>query len=550
MLVAAVLLVGCEKPSNPQADKAFNPQADKALFNAVEKGDLRAAKNAIINGANLNAKNNWLRTPLHVVTGGDSAWVKHKEIPNRKEITELLISKGADVNARDQNRQTPLIGAAKLGYEGICKLLISKGANVNALANPVSFFVWNNGNKNINSALNQAICGDFASIVDMLISNGANTTYGSLCLAANGNSIKVSKLLVSKGKKYMNQRDKSGRTPLHIAANLGHDEILSILISSGANLNATEEAIPLNASQMTFNAMGVTPLHHAVDQYRVNSVKLLVSAGAQINPKTLTGKTPFDRAIKNGFYKIANYLREQNAKSSETNVVQLAIINSDIEKLKNVLKKDKVDGSGTDICPHPLHHAVFWGEDKIVELLINSGVDPSDEKIFGKGKPLLNISTKYNHHETSKILILNGVSVNQKDVNGFTPLHFASSSSFEITKLLINRGADVNAKNIYKRTPLYYAAGNGMYEVVSLLISKSKNLNNIDGYGLTPLHIAAKGHKKITLTLIENGSDVNTKDKNGNTPLDIAAENQNTEIAALLRKHGGKTGKELKAAGN
>ena len=106
--IAALVLVGCGKPSNPQADKA--------LFNAVEKGDLRAAKNAIINGANLNAKNNWLRTPLHVVTGGDSAWVKHKEIPNRKEITELLISKGADVNA---------------------------------LANPVSFFVWNNGNKNI-----------------------------------------------------------------------------------------------------------------------------------------------------------------------------------------------------------------------------------------------------------------------------------------------------------------------------------------------------------------------------------------------------------------
>ena len=40
---------------------------------------------------------------------------------------------------------------------------------------------------------------------------------------------------------------------------------------------------------------------------------------------------------------------------------------------------------------------------------------------------------------------------------------------------------------------------------------------------------------------------MNTKDKNGNTPLDIAAENQNTEIADLLRKHGGKTGEELKA---
>ena len=51
--------------------------------------------------------------------------------------------------------------------------------------------------------------------------------------------------------------------------------------------------------------------------------------------------------------------------------------------------------------------------------------------------------------------------------------------------------------------------------------------------------------------LIANGADVNAKDEDGLTPLDIATHPENPndtdEIADLLRKHGGKTGEELKA---
>jgi ankyrin repeat protein len=39
------------------------------------------------------------------------------------------------------------------------------------------------------------------------------------------------------------------------------------------------------------------------------------------------------------------------------------------------------------------------------------------------------------------------------------------------------------------------------------------------------------------------------KNKDGKTPLDWAIDFKHTEIADLLRKHGGKTGEELKAEG-
>ena len=79
-------------------------------------------------------------------------------------------------------------------------------------------------------------------------------------------------------------------------------------------------------------------------------------------------------------------------------------------------------------------------------------------------------------------------------------------------------------------------------------------MNRKDDDGGTPLHNAAYGsHKEIAELLIANGADVNEKDNDGDTPLDWAIyykePDKEPEIADLLRKHGGKTGEELKAEG-
>ena len=72
-----------------------------------------------------------------------------------------------------------------------------------------------------------------------------------------------------------------------------------------------------------------------------------------------------------------------------------------------------------------------------------------------------------------------------------------------------------------------------------------------DKYDGTPLHSAiANDHKEIAELLIAEGADVNAKVNDGRTPLDFTTDEKQTELADLLRKHGGKTGEELKAAGN
>ena len=126
----------------------------------------------------------------------------------------------------------------------------------------------------------------------------------------------------------------------------------------------------------------------------------------------------------------------------------------------------------------------------------------------------------------------------------------------QFAELLISNGASVNVltKNyrfdgFYWR-PIHLASHLGNKELVELLISKGVDINTKTGGEETPLHYAAIfDQKEIIELLIENRDDVNTMDDEGDTPLDSAIFNGNPEIADLLRKHGAKTGKELKAEG-
>ena len=92
------------------------------------------------------------------------------------------------------------------------------------------------------------------------------------------------------------------------------------------------------------------------------------------------------------------------------------------------------------------------------------------------------------------------------------------------------------------------AALNENIEAVKQHIAAGTDVNARDNGGSTPLHQAAiNGHKEIAELLIANGADVNAKTKStGKTPLDYAVMGKKTDIADLLRKHGGKTGEELK----
>ena len=167
-----------------------------------------------------------------------------------------------------------------------------------------------------------------------------------------------------------------------------------------------------------------------------------------------------------------------------------------------------------------------------------------------------------------------GADVNVRNANKgrlqYTPLHWAARNGhLEIAEILISRGADLDAEDPDYSTPLYLAAEQGHPKVVEFLISKGAEVNvKSSRWGYTPLHRAAWGpvamrkhlggrtvreaelnenYLKIVGMLLEKGAKVNARDNDGKTPLDQAITSGKKETIALLRKHGGKTGKELDA---
>ena len=121
----------------------------------------------------------------------------------------------------------------------------------------------------------------------------------------------------------------------------------------------------------------------------------------------------------------------------------------------------------------------------------------------------------------------------------------AEEGDIEAVKKHLAAGANKNVRaGKWRDTPLHRAAFWGYTEVVELLINNEVDVNAKDKYGCTPLHDAAEySHLEIAEMLINRAPDMNALDNNGDTPLDLA----NGETADLIRKHGGKTGKELTA---
>ena len=118
----------------------------------------------------------------------------------------------------------------------------------------------------------------------------------------------------------------------------------------------------------------------------------------------------------------------------------------------------------------------------------------------------------------------------------------------------LDKGVDVNEAdiNFYNLAPLHYAAIHGQKEIAELLIAAGADVSANTTTRGTPLHLVAfEGHKEIIELLIAEGADVNAIIVSG--PLqfnvgDIALNfTTDSEIAALLRKHGGMTSEELRS---
>jgi len=332
--IAAVLVVGCG-PSVP----------DISIHEAAKGGNIEAVKKHLAAGTDVNAKNDAGQTPLHLAA-----------LKDHKEIAELLITNGADLNAEDEmNGMIPLHNAAGRGYNEIVKLLIAKGADVNAK--------FDNGD----TPLDMAIVWERTETADLLRKHGAKTGEElkggesvaktvkpepptakapdiSIHDAVLDGDIEAVKQHIAAGTD-VNAKDIGGYTSLHFAVGKGHKEIVELLIAEGADVNAKgvggitplhytagtvtvtvsgsagkEIAELLIAKGADVNAKandGWTPLHWAARNGHKEVVELLIAKGADLNAKDFGDSTPLDWAIHSEEIETADLLRKHGGKRGE-----------------------------------------------------------------------------------------------------------------------------------------------------------------------------------------------------------------------------------------
>ena len=338
---------------------------------------------------------------------------------------------------------------------------------------------------------------------------------------------------------------------------------------------------------------GWTPLHQAAYQGYGDIVELLLSEGADVHAplkhKLVAGKTAVDIAIISKHIEVADLLQKFGGKSSAKVSIFHAVELGDVE----AVKKHLADGVGVDIKDEhgrtPLCLAVSSRDKETVQLLIDKGADVNFKMdVFGGTRTLLDIVIMESADMptlppdaftmgspgmptlpddfTSRGEPGDGMP-SEAEVEQYTAKLWAemygTDKLKEIADLLRKHGAKTGNELLAEESILG-AAGVGDNKLVEKHLADGADVNEKGNKGETPLHLAAT--KEVAELLIAKGAEVNEKDLDGETPLDWRigmeffpafdptevnknAKKVNDEITTLLRKHGGKTGDELRAEG-
>ena len=288
-------------------------------------------------------------------------------------------------------------------------------------------------------------------------------------------------------------------SPLMLACEQSHDDIVHLLLQSGADPNfQTPDA-------------GLVALL-CVDYTNTNCfciVRSLLEAGAQVNAHNMYGWSSLAFACNHGCYEISKLLIQYGAD------VQLSTYKNNT----------------------PLMIACQTKHEEIAALLLRFNADPNLQN--NKNQTALMIACRRQHAQSVSLLLSSGADPNLQSENGWTALMFSFAVSvyeFDecIPVLLISTGANPNIQTKAGLTALMIGVsfkGSGL----KLLLNAQADVNAQDHVGYTALHYSVShGDIFSTELLLSAGADPSKVDSRGQTPLDSALDYENHGVCQLL----------------
>jgi uncharacterized protein len=390
------------------------------------------------------------------------------------EVTRLLAA-GADVREANDYGVTAMQLAGETGNAAIIKLLLAAGADVE--------------------------------------SPNAEGQTTLMSVARTGN-VEAAKFLIKRGANVNAVESFGGQTALMWAAARRHPEMVRLLASKGADLDARaivrnfERHITVEQRYKNTHTGGLTPLLYAVRENCKACVDVLIDRHVDIRVPDPDGIAPLTLALMNGNWDIAKRLVDARADVNQWDIYGQSPLHVAIENAYVSLRSG-VGNMGTDKTPNAVDGKA------LVRLLVERGADPNQQMFFRPPREPGQVASS---------------------TRGTTPFHRAcASTDVDLIKYLLAHGADVKLDTPHGETAVMSVInGRGKEDeiVVALdvLHEAGADVNGVAqiiyynrNRGGTALHFATrKGLKKVMAQLVVQGAKPDIKDQDGLTALDYA----------------------------
>lgn len=414
----------------------------------------------------------------------------------------------------------------------------------------------------VSKLLGYACSWDLPTVTKIILclahANLDSKTYGKtpLMYAALNSNSEITTLLLNKKPNLDSICDtESADTALTIALRSGQNEVASLLIQAGANVNIS------NAT--------TSPLCIALWNDNEQLTQELIAAGARVDYMYTNTHSCLDIALTKSTT-LCKILLEAGAKPSPLSL-HLAIHFQDAAKVRLLLEYGANPNALYEDGSTALARAALLESEEIVTLLLEYGASPNIEGYNAYalahacegGPKIFNILKRHGAtiraHETPLHLNMvyrartdlltdfiheNKECINQTDSSGSSLLHVLAQSPKDVKpviEILKGLSLDLTTTNSADKAgqhPIHYACENSAHEILEYLIELGVSINQTNQYGETPLYIAAlHGKHAAVRLLLEHKADKHIKNMLGLRPIDIAYANGHKEIVRLLQDH-------------